>query len=105
MPKRPTLDKVKDLSRSDTAEAPEKAQEAEQAPPETDSPSRPPGRPRNPNSANQRIKRGTAKQLKVVLDIDLYKRLHHLKVDTDQDLAEMAEKAIKEWMAKHHPDY
>jgi len=63
-------------------------------------PRKPPsgGRPSEPDSQRNRLERGEARQLRVVVSTDAYRQLKIRGAMTDRDMSEMVEEAIEAWL-------
>lgn len=90
MPKRPN---ISDVMKKGTPDA-DKEADREAEPRES-------GRPIDPASQRQKLMRGDARSLKIVLPLDVYKRLAYQKIETGRDMSEMASEAIREWLEHH----
>lgn len=86
------MSKFSDLGRRKTSEAPKEA-----ATP-TDAPQ--PGRPVEPDSLSQQLKRGKAKQLKAIVSADLHKRIKLASVELERDISEITAEALEGWLIK-----
>ena len=56
------------------------------------------GRPNEPDSQRSRLDRGEARQLRVVVSTDAYRRLKVLGAMSDRDMSSMVEEAIESWL-------
>ena len=83
------MSKFSDLTKRKTSEAP-KGEEEREAPA--------PGRPVEPESLSQRLKRGEAKQLKAIVSAGLHKRVKLASVQLERDISDITSEALERWL-------
>ena len=59
-----------------------------------------PGRPMDPDSLSQQLKRGEAKQLKAIIPADLHKRVKLASVELARDVSEITAEALEVWLSR-----
>lgn len=94
MPKRPNISDVMKKGTPEVDKEADREVNKEAEPRES-------GRPVDPASQRQKLLRGDARPLKIVLPLDVYRRLAYQKIETGRDMSEMASEAIREWLEHH----
>jgi hypothetical protein len=59
------------------------------------------GRPMDPGSLTQQLKRGEAKQLKAIVLAELHKRVKLASVELERDISEITAEALEAWLSTH----
>ena len=85
------MSKFSDLGKRKTSAAPKEAQ-PEAAPQQ--------GRPVEPDSLSQQLKRGEAKQLKAIIPAELHKRVKLASVSLERDISEITAEALEAWLSQ-----